>query len=39
MDFGVDAPGFGGTSIPVVPAQVGVDGSILLGMAGVVGSI
>jgi len=36
MDLGLDAPGLGGPGIPVVPAQVGVDGPVLLGMAGMV---
>ena len=39
MDLGLDAPGLGGPSIPVVPAQVGVDRPVLLGMAPVVGAV
>ena len=36
VDFRVEAPGLGGTLVAVVPAQVGVDGPVLLGMAGMV---
>ena len=39
MDLGLDAPGLGRTSVPVVPAQVGVDRPVLLGMAPVVGAV
>ena len=39
MDLGLDAPGLGGTSVLVAPAQAGVDRPILLGMAGVVGAV
>jgi hypothetical protein len=39
MDLGVDAPGLGGPSVPVVPAQVGVDRGVLLGVARIVGAV
>lgn len=39
MDLGLDAPGLGGPGIPVVPAQVGVDRPVLLGMAPAVGAV
>ena len=39
MDLGLDAPGLGRAAVPVVPAQVGVDGSVLLFMAGMVGAV
>ena len=39
MDLGLDAPGLGGPGVPVVPAQVGVDRPVLLGMASVVGAV
>jgi hypothetical protein len=36
VDLGVEAPGLGGAGVAVVPAQVGVDGPVLLGVARVV---
>ena len=39
MHLGLDAPGLGGSGVAVVPAQVGMDGGIPLGMAGVIGAV
>ena len=39
VDLGVEAPGLGRSSVPVVPAQVGPDGGVLVGMARIVGAI
>ena len=39
MHLGLDAPGLRGPAVAVVPAQVGVDRGVLLGVAPVVGLI
>jgi len=39
VDLGVQAPGFGGPVVPVVPAQVGPDRGVLVGMGLIVRAI
>ena len=39
MHLGLDAPGLGRAAVPTMPAQVGMDRGIPLGMAGMVGAL